>query len=122
MIKQKNLKIQYKLVACIVIFTILLITNTVRAKSGKGLIWKVTSSKTTIYLLGSMHFAKKDMYPFRSLIEQAFKKADYLVVEVNIKTQDPLKMQQMMLQYGTYPKNETLMNDFLFMLKYSLLR
>lgn len=50
----------------------------------KSFLWKVQSSRSTVYLLGSIHFMKEDVYPLNQTIESAFESSDKLVVEANI--------------------------------------
>jgi len=50
----------------------------------KTFLWKVRSVTTTVYLLGSVHFMKKEIYPLNRKIEEAFEKSDLLVVEANV--------------------------------------
>jgi len=50
----------------------------------KSLLWKVQSGNSTVYLLGSIHFLKEDVYPLSRTIEEAYESSDKLVVEANI--------------------------------------
>ena len=50
----------------------------------KSLLWKVQSSRSTVYLLGSIHCLKEDVYPLNQAIENAYESSDKLVVEANI--------------------------------------
>lgn len=54
------------------------------ARNGKNFLWMVRSSKGTVYLLGSVHLMKENVYPLDSQIEGAFRKSDVLAVEANI--------------------------------------
>lgn len=53
-------------------------------EGAKGLLWKVTQDGNTVYLLGSVHVAKHDIYPFSQQLKQAYSDSDILVVEANI--------------------------------------
>ncbi len=50
----------------------------------KNFLWKVQSGRSTVYLLGSIHFLKEDSYPLNPSIENAYESSDNLVVEANI--------------------------------------
>lgn len=50
----------------------------------KSFLWKVQSTGSTVYLLGSIHFLKEDAYPLNQAIENAFELSDKLAVEANI--------------------------------------
>lgn len=49
----------------------------------KGIFWEAEVNNSKIYLLGSIHIAKKDTYPLDSTIEMSFSKCSNLVVEMN---------------------------------------
>lgn len=71
-------------------------------------LWKVSSKTTTVYLLGSMHVAKPDLFPLPQEIEDAFAKSKKLVVEVNTEGLDQAKILKLTFQKGMYPASETL--------------
>lgn len=50
----------------------------------KSFLWKVQSTGSTVYLLGSIHFMREGVYPLNQTIENAFESSDKLVVEANI--------------------------------------
>jgi len=58
--------------------------QTAHSYDQKNFLWKVQSSRSTVYLLGSIHFLKEDVYPLNQAIEKAYESADKLVVEANI--------------------------------------
>lgn len=64
--------------------------------SEKHFIWEIQSEKAKVYLLGSIHVAKDDIYPLDSVIENAFNVSDYLVVEVDLKNLEEGKYKELM--------------------------
>lgn len=70
--------------------------------------WKVSSQAGTVYLLGSIHFGRADMYPLPSVISSAFEESDVLVVEVNILDIDPIQLAQTVSRSGMYSDGSTL--------------
>ncbi len=54
----------------------------------KGLLWKVQKDDNIVYMLGSIHIANYDIYPFNENILEAYKSADALGVEVNLYNQE----------------------------------
>lgn len=54
------------------------------AAEKKNFLWKVGSGSAKVYVLGSIHFMKKDIYPLNSAIENAFNESGTLAVEANI--------------------------------------
>jgi uncharacterized protein YbaP (TraB family) len=70
----------------------------------KSFLWKVQSSSSTVYLLGSIHFLKQDVYPLNQTIEDAFDLSDTLVVEANINELGNLDLK--MLADRAFYKND----------------
>ncbi len=77
------------------------------AQSEKSFIWRVEAEGTTVYILGSVHFLKKENYPLHPNIEKAFEKADTLVVEANINDESKINP-AMIMERAFYPENDTL--------------
>lgn len=73
----------------------------------KGFLWKVQSKSSEVYILGSIHALKKDIYPLPEKIEGAFNRSDALVVEANINEMSPEKMMTM-LESALYAGDDTL--------------
>jgi uncharacterized protein YbaP (TraB family) len=74
----------------------------------KHFLWSVQSATAMVYLLGSIHVAKPELYPLHPSIEAAFDRSDTLVVEVDPDEIDMKQLQSLFLQYGSYPPPETL--------------
>ena len=72
------------------------------ADSGKLFLWEVVGEKGKVYLLGSMHLAREDLYPLDETIENAFGHSGTLVVEVNLNEMDEGALQQKALFAGVY--------------------
>ena len=75
---------------------------------GKHSLWRVTSKTNTVYLLGSVHVLPKTAYPLAACIEQAYGDARRLMVEVDLASMDPAKLQQLVLAKGLITNNLTL--------------
>ena len=73
----------------------------------KSFLWKVQSRTNTVYLLGSIHLLKKEIYPLQRKIEEAFDRSAVLVVEADVTQLDP-KVLQKLMETAFYPGNETL--------------
>ena len=54
------------------------------SQSQRSFLWRVQSKTNTVYVLGSIHFFKKEAYPLHRKIESAFDQSEVLVVEANI--------------------------------------
>lgn len=76
--------------------------GTATSEPHKLFIWKVSSATTHVYLLGSVHVANQDIYPFDSTIENAYNSAEYLVVEINTNNVSQDYSTLLLLAYGSY--------------------
>ncbi|MCW5822081.1 MAG: TraB/GumN family protein [Cyanobacteria bacterium TGS_CYA1] len=63
-------------------------------ENAKIYLWKATRGNTTIYLLGTMHFGMKSLYPLPEEMEDAFSKSKHLIVEARIDEVDQNKLNQ----------------------------
>ncbi|MEW6584085.1 MAG: TraB/GumN family protein [Nitrospirota bacterium] len=75
----------------------------------KTFLWKVRAEANTIYILGSLHFMKKDAYPLDRSIEDAFGSSDVLVVEANINDIARIDIGKLM-DTAFYAGDDTLQN------------
>jgi len=72
----------------------------------------VTSSTTTVYVLGSIHLAKPELYPLKQPIEDAYKKSDILVVELDPSSKASLAVIQKSMQtQGLYTGGKSLKSE-----------
>ena len=86
------------------------------AENDKAFFWQVTSGQgtsnmTTVYLMGSIHFADKSFYPLRPEIEQAFEGSKYLAVELNVNELDHDAYNLLLSQKGVYTDGKTIKNE-----------
>lgn len=51
---------------------------------GKHFLWKVSDENSSVWLLGSIHFADSSFYPLAPVIESAFANAEELAVELDV--------------------------------------
>ena len=68
----------------------------------KSLLWKIRSKTNTVYLLGSVHLFKKEMYPLNGKIEEAFDRSDLVAVEANLNAPDGKMGLQKLLEKAIY--------------------
>jgi uncharacterized protein len=73
----------------------------------KSFLWRVRSKTGNAYVLGSIHFLKKEMYPLAKKIEDGFDQSDILVVEANINDISKLNLQKL-IESAFYPENDSL--------------
>ena len=77
----------------------------------KSFLWKVQSDKNAIYILGSIHYLKKESFPLKKTIENVFSAANKIVLEVDLKTATPEKAQEITLEKGLYRDGTTLQQN-----------
>jgi uncharacterized protein YbaP (TraB family) len=77
----------------------------------KSFLWKINSDKNSIYILGSIHFLKKQNYPLSKTIEEAFENSKKLVMEIDLESATPEKAQQITLEKGFYRDGTTLQQN-----------
>jgi len=73
----------------------------------KSFLWRVQSKANTVYVLGSLHLSKKEIYPLNQKIENAFDQSDILAVEANINDIKKIDIQKLM-ENAFYPAHDTL--------------
>ncbi|HTD06712.1 TraB/GumN family protein [Undibacterium sp.] len=71
------------------------------------LLWELKGAKNSVFLFGSIHVAKPDFYPLPAYVENAYKKADTLAVEVDPSAPD---VAARMVPYLTYKAADNLQN------------
>jgi uncharacterized protein YbaP (TraB family) len=91
----------------IVILSTFILTPNPLSQSKKKFLWKVQSKAATVYVLGSIHFLKKEMYPLDERIEKAFERSDVLVVEANLNEVGKVDMQKF-IRAALYPEKDSL--------------
>ena len=69
-----------------------LFVKSVFSNDRKNFLWKIQSGSATVYLLGSIHFLKKEVYPLNEAIENTYESSDTLVVEANINEIDRIDL------------------------------
>jgi len=71
-------------------------------------LWKIQTEKADVYLFGSIHVGKKEMYPFSKTINDAFNQSQHLVLEVDMLNPKILVAVASMYLNGTLPNKQTL--------------
>jgi uncharacterized protein YbaP (TraB family) len=81
----------------------------VRANAGERhtFLWEARSATTVVYVLGSIHYAKPDMYPLDAGIEDAFSRSHNLVVEADVGNLGSIDIEKL-VGNAVYPDDETL--------------
>lgn len=72
------------------------------AAQEKSFLWKVQSKRGAIYVLGSIHYLKRENYPLKKSIQDAFANCQTLVLEIDLSSATPERAQQLMLEKARY--------------------
>jgi uncharacterized protein YbaP (TraB family) len=67
--------------------------------------WKATKGKDTLYLLGSLNFGAKSLFPLPERVTEALDGSDVVVVEADINTLDIEEMAALLHDKGHYTDN-----------------
>jgi uncharacterized protein len=76
----------------------------------KLFLWRVSGGSGTVYLLGSVHVGKADLYPLPREIEQLFESSDFLVEETDFSKADPAQLRRAWIRSGLYTGGDRLEN------------
>ena len=77
-------------------------------KGAKVFMWRAKSATATVYLLGTIHVGRADMYPLDRAITRAFKASKVLVVEADVSAARMSGLQAKVMALSTYPQGQTL--------------
>lgn len=72
------------------------------------LFWEITKDNNKAYILGSIHMAKKEIYPLKEEIEKAFEQSDKLVLEIDLSRENELEIAAKMLSQAVCPELKSL--------------
>lgn len=75
---------------------------------GTAMLWEVKHENGPSYLLGSVHLLKKEHYPLKKVIEEAYEKTGILAVEADLSGQKGMAASMKMLQKGFYTDDTTI--------------
>jgi uncharacterized protein YbaP (TraB family) len=95
------------IVSLVVIFLFAVFTQDSLSQPKKSFLWKVQSKTNTVYVLGSIHYLKKEMYPLDEKIEKAFDQSNILGVEANVDNISKMDVQKL-VESAIYSGDETL--------------
>jgi uncharacterized protein YbaP (TraB family) len=104
--EKRRLKLS-RILSVVVLVTLVILVGRALSQSQKSFLWKIQSKTSTVYVLGSIHLAKKEVYPLHQKIEDAFVQSDALVVEANVNDIKNIDTQKIM-ESAFYPANDAL--------------
>lgn len=78
------------------------------APSGPSFLWSVSQGQDTVWLLGSIHLGREEMYPLATNIERAFAQSRELAVEMNIEAEETAQeVAQLLQRQGFLPADSS---------------
>lgn len=80
----------------------------VEPTAGKVFLWKAQSNRGVAYILGSIHFMKREMYPLDGRIEAAYAGSSVLAVETDIRARGKEGLGKFVMENALYPENDAL--------------
>jgi len=87
------------------LYVLLLVANAVAAQEGSSLLWEARAGAKTVYLFGTIHVGKADMYPLPKHVETAFHASTALALEADITDMQAV---QAAMHLGMLPQGRTL--------------
>jgi uncharacterized protein YbaP (TraB family) len=77
----------------------------------KHFLWKVTGGSGVVFLFGTVHVGKNDLYPLAPVIEDSFKQSDTLIEEIDpANSTASLRLVQDIIKGGMYPAGDSIAN------------
>ena len=84
--------------------------NAPEESSSKSFLWRLNARNCRIYILGSIHYVNKEVYPLDKRIEKAFDESDILVVEAKTDLKSTMESQLLLAQKALYSEGDSLQN------------
>jgi uncharacterized protein len=79
-----------------------------RADTGLHSLWELHGKHNTVYLLGSIHVLRPSDYPLAAAVQDAYRNAGSLVMEINLADIDSEQVQAEMLASAILPEDKSL--------------
>ncbi|MFC1569240.1 TraB/GumN family protein [bacterium] len=94
-------------ICLIIITTVIFNVSIIHAQDHHNSLWELSSRKSQLYFLGSIHLLSEDDYPLDASIEDAYQKSDKLYFEIAMDSIAMFNVQQKMMMAGML-QNQTL--------------
>lgn len=75
--------------------------------AGKSFLWRVSSPTAQVFLLGSIHVARQDLYPLAAPIETAYENSARVVLELHLTPEIEAETVKKSLALGLYPEGDS---------------
>jgi len=81
------------------------------AAQEKSLLWKISDGKNSAFVLGSIHYLRKENYPLNKAILDALEASDTLVLEIDLNSTAASAAQRAALEKASYSDGSTLADN-----------
>ncbi len=85
-----------------------LVVGRIAESQDKSLLWKISDDKNSVFLLGSIHYLRKENYPLNKAILEAFDGSKVLVLEIDLNRTAAEGAQRLTLEKAVYRDGTTL--------------
>ncbi len=79
-----------------------LVVGRIAEGQDKSLLWKISNDKNSVFLLGSIHYLRKENYPLNKAILEAFDGSKVLVLEIDLNSTAAEAAQRLTLEKAVY--------------------
>jgi uncharacterized protein len=90
------------------LFVLLVVANVASAQEAASLLWEARAGGKTVYLFGTIHVGKADMYPLPKHVETAFNASKALALEADVTDMQAV---QAAMPLGMLPAGRTLESE-----------
>lgn len=104
----KNKQIRFVLVIFLFIFSFTSVYAQETESKKKSCLWKIQSKTNSVYLVGSIHYLKKENYPLPESFDKVFEDVGSLVFEMNLDSATTPKSQRFIMQKASFKNEQTL--------------
>jgi len=78
------------------------------AATTKHSLWEMDTKNGKVYLMGSIHFLRKQDYPLPPIMEEIYNKSNVIAFEADLNEANSTQVQQLALDAALYKNDETL--------------
>lgn len=100
-----------QIILFIILLSVLLPGRTWAKSKDKAFLWEIQTEGKSSYLLGSIHFLKKESYPLKEVIEKTYANTDTLVLEIDFSKANLFQMPALVKEKAQYAEGETLQDN-----------
>ena len=107
----RGVRLAPSLVACLLLLRVAVPSSAQQPAGRHVLLHRIADADSVVYILGSVHLARADLYPLGASIEQAFAESERLAVEVDVRAVDEGALSRSVVERGLQPAGRTLRGE-----------